>query len=220
MLVWAPKVMEVENLKHSNTIDRETALASVNLEPYFYFHGRQACIEKAMAKPLPGAAEDAFLNGGIKVAGRTIWEVMPVHLKCLQALKSPMLLMVESATSSKDKKSDAEFDESEERELCYIFTEKPEVLEDTPKGERVELIKSKAKEIFGKCLAAEINMTVVAIMEQFNRHIQTSVKFAAEIERSGDVRFFRDLNPMPPKPAESGGFSPTSAATGNTTPPI
>lgn len=205
--------METSELKHVETIDRKTALAAVNLDPYIYFRGRQAVIEKAMAKPLPGAAEDAFLNGGIKVNGRTIQEVMPIHLICLQLVKSPMLNMVEEAISSKERKSDSEFEPSEQRELCYIFTENPETLEDTPKGERGSLIKTKSKEIFGGCKAAEINMTVNAVMEQFNRHIQTSVKFASEMEASGDVRFFRAQNHTPQKPLASDGSLTTSAVT-------
>lgn len=169
-----------------------SAIGESGLRRFLEHKGRQACIQRARTRPLPGAAADAFLNGGIKMAGRVIHEVMPVHLKCLQAVNSPVLRLIENAVSSKDKQADVDFEPSEERELCYIFTADPEKLEDTPKGERVELIKSESKRIFGKCSAAEINMTVVAVVNQFHRHIQTSVKFAGEMEASGDVRFFRE----------------------------
>ena len=47
-------------------------------KPLIEFRARQSCIRQAMAKPLPGAAGDAFLKGAVSVGHFTIYEVMPI----------------------------------------------------------------------------------------------------------------------------------------------
>lgn len=150
-------------------------------KPFFEFRGRQDCIRRAMSRPLPGAAGDAFLLGSVKLDEHTIYEVMPIHLKCLQAVNSPMLdLMTAAAEDGKSAKREFELDD--EFQLCYIFTENPEVLYDTPKSKLVELIQNSAKSKFRSASSALVNGICTAIVKQFERHIATSVRFSSEVE--------------------------------------
>ena len=203
--------------------------------PYFAHLHHQECIREAMSKPLPGAAADALINGALKVNGRMVYEVVPTHIKCLQALNSPLLQMGQQAAESKDKTSNADLTEGQQWELCYIFTTPPREMRLILRGvipnsseqsiwrngigkTGAAFLKSEAERIWSDKSAAEINVTIAAILNQYGRHFQTTVKFAAEMEASGDVSFFRELNSQSSKPAESAGSLTTSAVTGNTTP--
>lgn len=186
--------------------------------PYFAHLHHQECIREAMSKPLPGAAADALINGALKVNGRMVYEVVPTHIKCLQALNSPLLQMGQQAAESKDKSANADLTEEQQWELCYIFTTPPRELRKTLKERGVSILRSQAEDFWADKNAAEINVTIAAILNQYGRHFQTTVKFAAEMEASGDVSFFRELNSQSLKPLESAGSSTTSAVTGNTTP--
>lgn len=155
------------------------------------FRAKQGCISKALEKPLPGAAADAFLNGSLKVDGRTIYEVMPAHIKGLQALESPLLRMGQKAAS--DGKSDEDLTEEQQWELCHLFTISPKELRLTLKNNGAAKLKADAEAIWENVNAAQINVTCIAILNQYARHFQTTVKFAEEMEASGDTHFFQEL---------------------------
>lgn len=145
------------------------------------YRSRQNCIKQAMSKPLPGASADAFLLGSVKLDEHTIYEVMPIHLKCLQAVNSPMLDLMTAATED-GKSAKREFELDDEFQLCYIFTENPEILYDTPKSKLAELIQTSAKAKFRPASSALVNGICTAIIKQFERHIATSVRFGSEVE--------------------------------------
>jgi hypothetical protein len=167
--------------RNTAPIPREVCLRAVNLNVLKDHHARQSCIRQAMAKPLPGAAGDAFLRGAVTVDAYTIYEVMPIHLKCLQLVNSPMLDLVTSAVQD-GATAKREFECDDEFQLCYIFTENPEVLYDTPKSKLEELIQTSAKAKFRTANSALVNGICSAIVKQFERHIATTVRFASEVE--------------------------------------
>lgn len=157
------------------------ALPQSTRDNYFKFKGRQSCIKRAMAVPLPGAAGDAFLRGSVKIEDYTIYEVMPIHLKCLQLVNSPLLDLITSAVED-GKSAKREFEVSDEWKLCFIFTASPETLYDTPKAKLAELIETSAKVQFRAANSALINGICSAIVKQFERHIATTVRYAGEVE--------------------------------------
>jgi hypothetical protein len=161
-------------------------------EPFFKFNKRQCQIAKAMQKPLPGASAD-LVNGNLTVAGATVYEVVPTHIKAMQAVDSPLLKAGKSAMESDDKKSDADFEEEQAWELCYIFTTPPRDLRLLLKNGGVAKLRQAAAETWEIRTAAQINVTLSAIVNQYARHFQTTAKFAQEMEASGDVSFFRAL---------------------------
>jgi hypothetical protein len=155
------------------------------------FFARQSCIGKAMAKPLPGAAEDAFLKGAVSVGGYTIYEVMPIHLKCLQVVDSPILkgepVASEDGLSVTVKMPEFEF--QDEWNLCFIFTHDPEVLYDTPKSKLKELIEGEGKRLFKPSKTNVVNSATVngicsAIMKQLERHHSTVLRNEQELDGS------------------------------------
>ena len=145
------------------------------------FRQRQGCIRQAMSRPLPGAAGDAFLKGSITVADCVIFEVMPIHLKCLQLVNSPLLDLVTAAVTDGGG-AKREFECVDEAQLCYIFTENPETLYDTPKAALLDLIKKESRARFMAANSALVNGICSAIIKQFERHIATTVKYASEVE--------------------------------------
>lgn len=167
---------------------------------FFEFKGRQSCVKAAMAKPLPGASADAFIKGATKVAGETVHEVYPIHIVCLQAVDSPLLKLVQAAAVSEEKKGTQNFQEQDEWNVCYIFTENPKTLRAIIKNGGAAEIGKRAEELVdGKWNAAKINAVSLSVIEQFHRHIQTSVKFTAEVEGQGDEGFFLELSKSLPK---------------------
>jgi hypothetical protein len=153
---------------------------------------RQSCIGAARAKPLPGSAENAFLKGAISIGDFIIFEVMPVHLKCLQLVNSPLLELA-AAAMSKDGAAKREIEFDDEWNICFIFTHDPEVLYDTPKAKLKELIETGAREQFKPSKTNAVNSATVngicaAVVKQFERHIATSVRFASEVEGQAEKK--------------------------------
>lgn len=179
------------------------ARGSINLGPYIAFKRRNACAEKAQSVPLPGASADAFLRGATKVGDVIVREVVPVHIACLQSVDSPILKMVSQATESKEKKSNSDFGIKDQWYICHIFTTDTDELLDILDCGGADKIKEVSKAAINKKWnAAKINMVMLAVIEQFHRHIQTTVKFAAEVEGQVDKSFFQALTQMPSVKAE------------------
>ncbi len=175
-----------------------SAIGESGLRRYFEFKGRQSCIRKAQLKPLPGNSADAFLKGATKVGDVTVREVLPIHIACLQAVNSPILSLVANATDSKDGKANADFSEEDQWNICHIFTEDPKLLRKSLKEGGESVLKSNAESaICDQWNAAKINMVILAVIEQFHRHVKTSVKFAGEVEAQGDKSFFQALVAKP-----------------------
>lgn len=174
------------------------AIGESGLRRFFEFRGRQDCIRRAQLKPLPGDSADAFIKGATRVGDVTVREILPIHIACLQAVNSPLLTLVQKATESEDKKGDSDFSEDEQNEVCYIMVEDPKTLRSILKSGGEPALKEKATEMIQDIWnAAKINMVVLAVIEQFHRHVKTSVKFAGEVESQGDKSFFQALKEKP-----------------------
>ena len=180
--------------RNTTPIPREVCLRAVNLNVLKDHHARQSCIRQAMAKPLPGAAGDAFLKGAITIGENgceyIIHEVLVIHKKCLQAIDSPLLKMTPNGVdeSGKQKISVPEFDCQDEWNICYIFTENPDVFFETPKTKLPELIASNAKSKFKTVNSSYINGICSAVMKQFERHVETNARFESQVEGSGEKK--------------------------------
>lgn len=182
------------------------AVGESGMRRYFEFKGRQSCIRKAQLKPLPGDSADAFIKGATRVDDVVVREILPIHIACLQAVNSPLLELVSRAAESKEKKSDADFNEDEQNHVCFIMTEDPKTLRKMLKDGGESAIKEKATDaIQDNWNAAKINMVMLAVIEQFHRHVKTSVKFAGEVEAQGDKSFFQGLTGKVLKQPESAG---------------
>lgn len=168
---------------------------------FFEFRGRQSCIRQAQAVPLPGASKDAFTKYSIKVGNRRINPVVPVHFAVLQALDSPLLKLIADATANK--KAELTNPTHEQKwEICHVFTAEPKTLFKELKSKGVDFIREQSADAVGlEWDAAEVELAMPAIMEQLKRHIETTVKFAVEMEAKGDVSFFREQKEQSLKPA-------------------
>jgi hypothetical protein len=166
----------------------------------FEYRNRQSCIRQAMAKPLPGAS-DAILKNSIQVGSRQIRPVVPAHFAILQGLDSPLLKLIADAATNK--KSELTNPTQEQKwEICHVFTAEPKTLFKAFKSQGAAFIREQAADAVGmEWEAAEVELAMPAIMEQLKRHIETTVKFAAEMEAKDDVSFFREQKDEPLKPA-------------------
>jgi hypothetical protein len=168
--------------------------------PLFEYRNRQGCIRQAMSKPLPGAS-DAILKDSIQVGSRQIRPVVPVHFAVLQGLDSPLLKLIADATENK-KAALVNPTQEQKWEICHVFTEDPKTLFKAFKSKGADFIREQSADAVGMIWqAAEIELAMPAIMEQLKRHIETTVKFAAEMEAKGDVSFFREEKSEALKPA-------------------
>jgi hypothetical protein len=173
------------------------ALGEHGRKNFFEFRGRQSCIRQAQSVPLPGASKDAFTKDSIQVGSRQIRPVVPAHFAVLQGLDSPLLKLIADATANK--KADLVNPTQEQKwEICHVFTAEPKALFKALKSKGADFIREQAADAVGmEWEAAEVELAMPAIMEQLKRHIETTVKFAAEMEQKGDVSFFRE---QPEKP--------------------
>jgi hypothetical protein len=173
-----------------------SAIGESGRAKFFEFRGRQSCIQKAQSKPLPGAAGKAFTSGPIKAAGKVVNRVVPCHFAILQALESPLLAMIENAMTQK--RQEVDFKASEQWDVCYIFTEDAEAVYELLESEGVSSVRKAAKStVATKWEAAAVNLVMLAVMEQVKRHIETTVRFAGEMEAQGEVSFFREQPESP-----------------------
>ena len=187
----------------------ESTITPAQREEWDAWKKRQAAIPVAMCKPLPGAAGDAFTKGTMRVNGRVIYHVVPVHFRALQAVDSPLLKLYARANST-DGKAHEEFGESAEWEICYIFTTPPKQLRKMLEDGGAEAIKKAAEEtIDGEWTGAEINVTVLGAVAQIHEHAKTTVAFEAEAEATSNSSFFQELRQKVSMPAESEKSSAT-----------
>jgi hypothetical protein len=185
--------MNGEQVKLQNTpvIPRDVALRAVNPAKWYEWKGRQACIASARAKPLPGAAGPAFTSGNISAGGKTVYRVVPAHFAVLQALESPLLAMIDAAMNKGETKAD--FNHLQQWEICYVFTMDARKAYEQLEAGGVEAIRKAAKEEVGLVWEpGAVNLVILAVLEQIKRHVQTTVKFAAEMEKEGQISFFRE----------------------------
>jgi hypothetical protein len=166
---------------------------------YLLYRGRQKCIEMAQSKALPGESRGAFLNNTIKVADKIVHRIVPRHFVILTALDSPMLKMMEQVTA--ENKSEAEWTAQQEWEVCYIFTHEPKEVFQIFKAKGADEIKRLAEDEVGDWDAAVVRFVTVAVLEQLKRHVETKVKIATELEKTGDISFFRERPAQAEKPS-------------------
>ena len=158
------------------------------------FDTRQGAIVKAMAKPLPGAAGDAFISGPINIAGKAVKKITPAIWMLLQAINSPILRMFEEAVSSGASRVD--WTEPQKWDACWIFTEDTRRLESLMESQGASAVSKEAKDVVSHDWEeAQIDLVMAAIVEQILRHAQTKVRYVKEASEKGDVRFFRDAAP-------------------------
>jgi len=174
------------------TISYEESLRVVNMDGWRDFKRKQSCAQKAMSKPLPGESRGAFLNGAINICGKSVHRIVPSDFIVLEALKSPILKMMEQATQSGEKKSEMEWTAQEEFEICYIFTTDPKEVYRTLKSKGVDEIKRLAEETVLEWDAEIPRFVTLAVIEQLKRHVETKVKIATEIQKEGEISFFRE----------------------------
>ena len=167
-------------------------------KPWFEFQGRQACIRRAQARPLPGASGVAFTSGPITVGTKTVNRVVPAHFAILQALDSPILKMIEDATTGGETKSNAIFKSNEIWEACYVFTEDVAALYSVLETKGAQCLRDAAKKAVG--LNPDFpspNLVMLAIIQQVKSHVETTVRFAAELKESGQTTFFQEQPETP-----------------------
>jgi len=185
---------------------------------FFEFRGRQACIARAQSKPLPGESRGAFLNSDIKVGDKSIHRLVPRHFIILEAMDSPLLKMMEQATA--EKKSGMEWTANQEFEVCYLFTHDIKETFKTFKEKGARAIQDLAEAEVIEWDAEIIRFVTMAVIEQLKRHVETKVRIAAELEKDGQISFFREQKVAASKLTALDGSSTTSADTGNTIPLI
>jgi len=178
-------------IEESPRISRDIAVKVANIEKWRQWREEQDMIAQAQCRPLPGPAGKAFTTGNIKAGSKTVYRVVPAHFAILQALDSPLLKMIESATTKKQVETD--FKPLEQWEVCYTFTEDVESVYGLLEKDGVKAIRSAAKKAVGlKWDAASVNLVLMAVLEQVKRHIQTTVKLATEMKDEGEVSFFQE----------------------------
>ena len=157
---------------------------------------RQSCISAAMAKPLPGAAGDAFTRGPVNAAGRKVNKVTPCIWNLLQAVESPIIKMFQQAAKSGEAKAD--WSEAQKWDACYIFTEDVRRMDALLESSGPEAVRKEAREkVKFDWEQSEIDVVMTGVMEQIRRHTNTLVKHVTEAKEGGEITFFEERAETP-----------------------
>lgn len=167
----------------------------------------QLASRRASADPLPGPLADAFAKGAIAVGELKVRKVVASDWVTFKRIKSPVLEMVleiqQSAGSPDATIPEVEFTDQQQWEMCWQFTH-------TPAEVRVALddgfFSDYARRDIADAPDVQVPLIITAAMEQIKRSWQTAVKFAAGMEKDGEVTFFRDAEATR-KMASDGGSS-------------
>ena len=149
---------------------------------------RQSCIGAAMAKPLPGAAGDAYTKGPVNAAGRKVNKVTCAIWALLQAVESPIIVMFQQAAKTGEAK--AEWSESQKWDACWIFTESAHRLYDLLESDGPKAVQAECRSHVMDWEQSEIDVVMTGIMEQIRRHSNTLVKHLTEAKEGGEINFF------------------------------
>jgi len=169
-------------------------------------NARQSCIKEAMAKPLPGAAGDAFLRGSVEVGEELKFQVhgvFPITHLALQAIESPLLKLVGNAASKPGEKAGMEFTLEDEWRVCFIFTEHPASLFCVWKKDNAALagyILDGAQAKFETVPSEDVNAICTAVLAQYHRFVQATIRRRAQLRGQVENSFFLALEPEPSKP--------------------
>ncbi len=167
---------------------------------------RQSCIKEAMAKPLPGAAGDAFLRGAIEFGDEVkfrVHGVFPITHLALQSVNSPLLRLVGNAAAKPGEKAGMDFNITDEWQVCFIFTESPKSLYEVWKQDQAalaEYIRKGSDAKFMEVDSADVNAICTAVLAQYNRFVQATIRRRAQLEGQVEKSFFQALEPEPSKP--------------------
>lgn len=173
------------------TIDRNTILAHVNRAKVYELRGRQNCLAAANAKPLPGPALAAFTSGDIAIGKRSVGRVVPCRFAILQAIDSPIIQLIENAKRAD--KAQINFEPQQMWDICYLFThDAGKVFDGFESKGKSWLQKESRSEVGETWQSCEVDVVMMAVMEQLKRHVETFVKFVAEVEEKGQITFFRE----------------------------
>jgi len=164
----------------------------------FHAHkARQSCIKAAMAKPLPGAAGDAYTKGPVHAAGKTVNKVTCATWALLQALESPIITMFQQAAKTGEAKAD--WAEQQKWDACWIFTQSAPRLYILLEEKGAEAVRSECRINVMQWDQAEIDVIMAGIMEQVRRHSNTLVKHLTDAQEGGEISFFVERAEAPAK---------------------
>jgi hypothetical protein len=192
------KALLEENLKRlqtTSTIDREIALRSVNWPLYYQWKGRQSCLQKAAAKPLPGGLLGAFFDKSIRVGDKDVCRIVPAHFFVLQKIESKLLDMLSGAEANG--KSDGDLSEHEKWKICWLFTHNPKEMFDLVETHGPAALWEQAKSIAVEWPAEQVESVVLAVIEQIKRHAETKARLVSDMKKEGSLSFFREPEKQP-----------------------
>ncbi len=165
----------------------------------FHAHrARQSCIGAAMAKPLPGAAGDAYTRGPVNAAGRKVNKVTCAIWALLQAVESPIITMFQQAAKSGEAKAD--WSEPQKWDACWIFTESPMRLYNLLESDGPKAVQAECRSHVMEWEQSEIDVVMTGVMEQIRRHSNTLVKHLTEAKEGGEISFFVERAEAPASP--------------------
>lgn len=175
----------------TTTLDRKDILTHVNRAKLYELRGRQNNLATANSKPLPGPALDAFTTSAIKIGNRLVEKVVPARFAILQAIDSPVIQLIENA--KRTDKAEVNFTPEQMWAICYLFTTDARETWKQFKAKGKDWLAEQAEEHVGSQWDfTEVDLVMMAVMEQLKRHVETFVKFVAEVEEKGQITFFRE----------------------------
>lgn len=172
-------------------ISRADALKAVNIPLYLNWRGRQACLAKAAATPLPGSLLGAFMDGAIKIRDKEVCRIVPAHFFILQKIDSKLLKLISMAQA--ERTAAVEMTAHEEWDICYIFTNDPKKVFELVREGGVEALRKESQNIATDWEPELIEGVILAVIEQMKRHVETKVKLLSDLKDSGSLTFFREL---------------------------
>jgi len=151
-------------------------------------------IARAGADPLPGPLAKAYGPSCVLVGDRTVRRPCSGDWPILKALDSPLYKLALDTAQNSEASTPVNFSVKPEDEwmICWQFTHSiKECRELLILG--VESFLAKAAEQIGDVWSAdEVSLVQAVVMAKLAESRRAALKFAADLEEKGEVRFFRD----------------------------
>lgn len=143
---------------------------------------------RAAATPLPGTTAE-IMKGPIQVGPFSVRPFVAADWICLQKLKSPLYEMFLELQKPQEKQQEVAWDDESKFIACWQFTTDPREVYAIVRKD-VDKAKADAVEKFGMDDGKSNEFIVVAVIEQFKRHIMTRLQYAAEVKEGKELKGF------------------------------
>lgn len=154
---------------------------------------RLKAVARANADALPGPLAEAFCSDDIQVGKLKVRKIVPRDLAILKAIDSPLHKMTLELVKDEKERSEIQMEDEDSWDIIWQFTNPIERVKEAFAGKSLRTLSGREVGDNPEMSGCQ-ELVIAAVMEQFRRHFQTKIKYAAEAKEGGQMPiFFQDM---------------------------